>query len=175
MRVKSKLGKVKYLAVILSMLFFASCANYKKATSSNSKKEEKIVYLISNKTNLKKKEGKTYILVKKGPIFPSCKGSREDVAVCLEEKVQQHFARNFNTNLASKLNLSPGIKRIYIMFKINEKGFVRNIMVKAPHRRLKREAIRVAKALPRMIPAELENGQKVAIKYSLPLVFYVTK
>ncbi len=175
MGIKSKLGKVKYLAVILSVLFFASCANYKKATSSNSKKEEKIIYLISNKTNLKDSNGKTYVFVERCPVFPGCSGSREDLMVCLEGKIKNHFARNFNTNLASKLKLPVGRKLILITFKIDEKGFVRNIKVKAPHRRLKREAVRVAKLLPRMTPAELESGEKVAIKYSLPLAFYVTK
>ncbi len=175
MGIKSKLGKIKYLAIIFSVLFFASCANYKKATSSNSKERDEIIYLISNKTNLKEGDGKTYILLKKGPIFPNCRGSREDLAVCLEEKIKEHFTKKFNTNLASRLKLSVGRKLILITFKIDEKGFVRNIKVKAPHRRLKREAIRVAKLLPRMIPAELESGEKVAIKYSLPLAFYVTK
>ncbi len=49
------------------------------------------------------------------------------------------------------MKLSPGKKRIIMLFKIN-----------------KEEAVRIIKLLPIMKPGEL-NGKKVTVKYILPM------
>ncbi len=45
---------------------------------------------------------------------------------------------------------------------------------RASHPELVKEAVRVIKKLPKMIPGE-QRGKKVAVPYSLPIIFQVQK
>jgi len=109
------------------------------------------------------------------PIYRGCKkkSSNEELKKCMAHKITKLISKNFNVNLASKLNLSSGIKRIFIRFKVNKKGTVSDIKVRAPHPKLKREAIRVIKLIPKMKPGK-QNGKVVNVKYALPIIFNVT-
>jgi protein TonB len=74
--------------------------------------------------------------------------------------------------LASDLGLSPGKKRIFVMFKIDKTGGITEIRARAPHPRLQKEAERVVRTLPRMTPGK-QRGRPVAVRYSLPIAFQV--
>ncbi|MBL4723919.1 MAG: energy transducer TonB, partial [Lutibacter sp.] len=52
------------------------------------------------------------------------------------------------------------------------KGNIVNIEARAPHKKLKEEAIRVVKLLPKMMPGR-QRGKPVGVKYGLPIVFKV--
>ncbi len=65
-------------------------------------------------------------------------------------------------------SLSSGKKKVYISFKVDKEGKVVEIQARAPHKDLEREATRVMNSLPKMIPGEQKDGQKVAVKYSFP-------
>jgi hypothetical protein len=126
------------------------------------------------------KEGKTVVATNPKlnsesiPIFPGCDNSKEikEAQKCFSIGVQKHFARKFNTSLPNRLGLSSGRKKVLIAFKINKDGDVTDIKVKAPHKKIKKEVIRVIKKLPKMKPG-VQNGEKKDIKYSIPFTLIV--
>lgn len=59
-----------------------------------------------------------------------------------------------------------------MQFIINKEGTVEDVRSKALHPRLEAEAIRIAKMLPQMQPAMLENIP-VNIRYRLPILYKI--
>jgi protein TonB len=82
--------------------------------------------------------------------------------------MQKHFARKFDAELPNELGLSPGKKRLIMLFKIDKVGNIVDIRVKAPHPKLKKEATRIIKLLPKMKPGR-QRGKPVGVKYTLPM------
>lgn len=113
-----------------------------------------------------------FAIIEDVPIFPGCKGNKAKLKQCFQDKIQKHISRRFNADLASDLGLSPGVKRIIVMFKIDRTGNIVDVMARAPHKRLQEEAIRVVKTLPKMVPGK-QRGRPVGVKYSLPIAFRV--
>ncbi len=113
-----------------------------------------------------------FFVIEKVPTFPGCTGNRDALRACMQSKIQEHVAKNFNANLAQDLGLTPGKKRIFVMFVINKNGDISNVQSRAPHKSLQKEAERVIKSLPKMKPGE-QRGRPVGVKYSLPIVFEV--
>ncbi|MBL4938681.1 MAG: energy transducer TonB [Lutibacter sp.] len=113
-----------------------------------------------------------FAIIEDVPIYPGCKGNKAKLRACLQQKITKHISRKFNSDLASDLGLSPGVKRIFVVFKIDRNGNITNVMARAPHKRLQDEAIRVIKLLPKMIPGK-QRGRPVGVKYSLPIAFKV--
>lgn len=113
-----------------------------------------------------------FAIIEDVPVYPGCKGNKAKLRACLQEKITKHVNRKFNADLASDLGLSPGVKRIFVMFKIDKNGNITGVMARAPHKRLQEEAIRVIKLLPKMIPGK-QRGRPVGVKYSLPIAFKV--
>jgi len=113
-----------------------------------------------------------FAIIEDVPVYPGCKGNKEKLRACLQEKITKHVNRKFNAELASDLGLSPGVKRIFVMFKIDKTGNITNVQARAPHVKLQQEAIRVVKLLPKMTPGK-QRGRPVGVKYSLPIAFKV--
>ncbi len=113
-----------------------------------------------------------FAIIEDVPVYPGCKGNKEQLRNCLQEKITKHIYRKFNSGLASDLGLTPGIKRIFVLFKIDRNGNVTNIQARAPHKKLKEEAIRIVKLLPKMEPG-MQRKIPVGVKYSLPIAFKV--
>ncbi|MEZ4780722.1 MAG: energy transducer TonB [Flavobacteriaceae bacterium] len=90
---------------------------------------------------------------------------------CISDEIIKIVQKNFNTDLASKLNLK-GQQRIMIVFIINENGTALVDKVRAPHPELESEAKRVIELLPKFTPGE-HKGKKVNVSYSLPITFMV--
>jgi bla regulator protein BlaR1 len=144
----NKMKQIKYLLlvpILASMLFYTACSN------------------TENKIN--EKEVIPFTMIDKAPTFPGCP---ENDKSCFNKKMQQHFQKEFDVNLTDSLKLSPGKKRIIMLFKINKEGAIVGIKTKAPHPALQEEAVRIIKLLPIMKPGEL-NGKKVTVKYALPM------
>lgn len=116
-------------------------------------------------------EGIPFALINQAPVFPDCEDA-EDQKRCLQESIQKHVARNFNTNLTKGLGLAPGRKRIIAVFKIDENGNITDVRSRGPHKDLEAEAIRVITDLPKMQPGE-HGGKKVGVKYTLPITLMV--
>tara|TARA_R110001632_G_scaffold44744_2_gene113619 strand:- start:3523 stop:4254 length:732 start_codon:yes stop_codon:yes gene_type:complete len=102
------------------------------------------------------------------PVFPGCKGSNQELKNCFNKKIQKHFQRKFNSDLPNELGLSPGKKRVIMIFKIDKIGNIIDIMTKSPHPKLDKEAARIIKLLPKMKPG-LQQGKPVGVKYTLPM------
>ncbi len=107
------------------------------------------------------------------PIYPGCekKANNEDRIKCMSEKLTQLIQRKFNIDLAGQLGLT-GIQRINLQFKINKSGEISDILTRAPHPELEKEAERLAKRIPTMMPG-LQRHKPVSVLYNLPIVFKV--
>ena len=109
-----------------------------------------------------------FISIEDVPVFPGCTGSKTELKACFNKKMQKHCQRKFNADLPNDLGMSPGKKRIIMLFKINKVGDIVDIRAKAPHPRLQKEAIRIIKLLPKMKPGR-QRGKAVGVKYTLPM------
>ncbi|MFP4844904.1 energy transducer TonB [Winogradskyella sp. PE311] len=89
---------------------------------------------------------------------------------CLSDFINKFVNKNFNTGIAEEL--TPGRKRIFVQFKIDEEGNVKNILARGPSKKLEIEAKRVIAMLPQFIPGK-QKGKLVTVPYSLPIVFQV--
>lgn len=113
-----------------------------------------------------------FSIIEDVPVFPGCKGTKQQKKDCLNKKMRKHVTRHFNAELANELGLASGKKRIYLQFKIDKDGSIISIKARAPHPKLKAEAIRIAKKLPRMKPGK-QRGKPVRVGYTLPITFNV--
>ncbi|WP_369048019.1 energy transducer TonB [Tenacibaculum sp. UWU-22] len=113
-----------------------------------------------------------FAIIEEVPVYPGCKGTKQQKTECLNKELQKFIRRNFNADLANELGLSPGRKRIYLIFKIDKDGSITDINARAPHPRLKEEAIRLGKKLPKMQPGK-QRGKPVRVGYTLPITFNV--
>lgn len=107
------------------------------------------------------------------PVYPGCEmfSDNPNLKNCMSKKVQQYVAENFQTNLASKLNLT-GRQRISVQYKVDKNGYVVDVDARGPHPVLEREAKRVIRLLPTMKPGT-QRGNTVEVAYSLPIIFEV--
>ena len=122
---------------------------------------------------LEVEEDVPFAIIQEAPIFPGCKGrDKEKLKACFIKKIRKHVNRKFDVGLAEDLGLTPGKKRIAVLFKIDKTGVITEVMARAPHPRLKKEAERTIRSLPKMIPGKQHN-RPVAVKYSLPITFLV--
>jgi hypothetical protein len=106
------------------------------------------------------------------PVYPGCEGTNQEKKECFSQKINDHITEHFNIELSNNLNISPGIQRISASFTIDSQGTIVDIIVRAPHRIMAREAIRVLKLLPQMTPGG-QRGSFVDVAYTLPIIFTV--
>ncbi len=112
------------------------------------------------------------------PVFPGCETlkSNEERKNCLSEKIGKIIQRKFNTTLASDYGLN-GIQKIDVQFKVDKKGNVSDIKVRAPHKVLEKEARRVINLIPQMKPGMHKNQegvvQEVEVIFLKPIIFKV--
>lgn len=86
--------------------------------------------------------------------------------------VSKIISENFKIEVTKNLGLK-GKQRIFTQFKIDEKGYVRDITVrKSSHLVIEKEAIRVVSLLPRFIPAK-QRHKNIATIHFLPIIFIV--
>ena len=109
-----------------------------------------------------------FTIIEDVPVFPGCKGNKAELKRCFNKKMQKHFGKKFDSDLPNELGLSPGKKRLIMLFKIDRQGNIVDIRAKAPHPRLQKEAIRIIKLLPKMKPGR-QRGKAVGVKYTLPM------
>ena len=109
-----------------------------------------------------------FTIIEDVPVFPGCKGNKAALKKCFNKKMQRHFAKKFDSDLPNELGLSPGKKRLIMLFKIDRSGNIVDIRAKAPHPRLQKEAVRIIKLLPKMAPGR-QRGKAVGVKYTLPM------
>lgn len=111
--------------------------------------------------------------VQKAPVFKGCEGlSESENRLCFEKKMKRLVQRYFDTDLANELGLRSGKNKILTQFVIDKNGLVTDIKVRAPHPRLKDEANRIIKKIPKFKPGE-QNDKAVQVRYTLPISFMV--
>ncbi|WP_158840160.1 energy transducer TonB [Polaribacter sp. L3A8] len=117
-------------------------------------------------------EDVSFMIIEDVPVFPGCKGSKNELKACFSKMVQKHFSRKFDANLPNELGLSSGRKRVFIGFKIDKNGNIVDVNARAPHPKIKSEVIKVMKQLPKMKPGK-QRGKPVGVKYSIPFTLIV--
>nr|WP_321243645.1 energy transducer TonB [uncultured Psychroserpens sp.] len=107
------------------------------------------------------------------PVYPGCEKMTTNIEriKCMNEKITKLVQRKFDTDLAGELGLS-GKQRINVQFKIDQNGNVTEILARAPHPSLEKEAKRVTNKIPQMEPG-LQRKVPVSVIYNLPIVFKV--
>jgi protein TonB len=113
-----------------------------------------------------------FVLIEDVPVFPGCKGNNAELKKCFSDKVTAFFSKNFDPALTQELGLLPGKKKIYVVFKINNKGKIGSINARAPHPLLEKEVLRIINSLPEMKPGK-QRGMPVTVTYSLPISIMV--
>ncbi|MEP5934070.1 MAG: energy transducer TonB, partial [Winogradskyella arenosi] len=113
-----------------------------------------------------------FSVVDESPTTMDCKDleSNSERKNCMNSFVNKHIGKNFNTSMGD--NLSPGRKRVFVQFKIDTDGTVKDIVARAPSPMLEEEAKRVIATLPQFIPGK-QKGETVVVPFSLPIVFEV--
>lgn len=111
--------------------------------------------------------------VERVPVFPGCEtltdnNQRRD---CMSAEIGKLINRRFDTEIANQLGLT-GNQRIYVSFVIDKNGELGKLQVRAPHPRLEREAERVVKMIPKMMPG-IQNNREVDVMFTLPIIFNV--
>lgn len=111
--------------------------------------------------------------IERVPIYPDCESfiTNSDLKKCMTHSITDHISRRFNIATGAASNLT-GRQRINIQFRINKNGKVDNIVANGDHPSIEKEATRVMKSLPKMIPGE-QRGKPVGVLYSLPLIYKI--
>ena len=117
-------------------------------------------------------EDVSFMIIEDVPVFPGCKGNKDQLKKCFSKKVQKHFSKKFDADLPNELGLTAGRKRVFIGFKIDRTGNIVDIQARAPHPKIKNEVIKVMKQLPKMKPGK-QRGKPVGVKYSIPFTLIV--
>jgi beta-lactamase regulating signal transducer with metallopeptidase domain len=113
-----------------------------------------------------------FALIDQVPHPATCNGKTgEALKQCVSEFISTHVNQNFDTGLGKELGLS-GRNRVSVQFKIDKNGNIIDVRARAPHPELEKEAQRVIKTLPQMIPGQVD-GEKVNVLYGLPINFVI--
>ena len=114
-------------------------------------------------------------VIERVPVYPGCEEmlTNKTRRACMNTNINQLIGKNFNTYLATDLNLL-GRQRIVLNFKIDKAGKVIEAKARAPHPGLAAEAVRVIKLLPIVEPA-YQRDKPVIIPFSIPIVFQIQK
>lgn len=113
-----------------------------------------------------------FAVIEQVPVYPGCKGDNKKLLkYCLNYSIKKHISVHFNIKKALNIGLK-GSQKIFVQFKIMKTGKVKIVGVRAPHKRLEKEARRVVNKLPKMIPGK-QKGKPVNVTYMLPISFRV--
>lgn len=115
-----------------------------------------------------------FSVVDESPTTTDCKDleSNSERKNCMNMFVNKHIGKNFNVSVAD--SLSPGRKRVFVQFKIDTDGTVKDIKARGPSPELEVEAKRVIATLPQFIPGK-QKGKVVVVPFSVPIVFQVAQ
>jgi len=113
-----------------------------------------------------------FILIEDVPVYPGCKGNNTQLKACFTKKVTEFFGKRFDTNLSTELGLSPGKKKLFVIFRIDKTGHIADIKARGPHPRLEKEVVKIISSLPKMTPGK-QRGAPVGVSYGIPITFEV--
>ncbi len=111
-----------------------------------------------------------FAVIEEAPIYPGCEGlDNEARKNCMSTKVTQFVTSRFDQEIASTLGFT-GTQRIRLNFKIDKTGKVVDIIANAADPKLKEEAERIAKLLPKLKPG-IQQGKAVTVPYAVTVRF----
>ncbi|WP_272152074.1 energy transducer TonB [Tenacibaculum aiptasiae] len=114
-------------------------------------------------------------LVEQIPLFKKCENTPLlGQSKCFEQQMIKHIINNFNY---PKEAFTQGIEgKVLVQFTIDKEGKVIDIKKRGPQggELLEAEATRLIAKLPKFIPG-VHNGNKVNVKYALPIIFKMPK
>lgn len=113
-----------------------------------------------------------FLVIENAPIYPGCTGNKQELKDCFTKNIRDFFVKRFDGDLANELGLSPGKKRIIVLFRIDTKGDVVDVRARAPHPKIQQEVIEIINKLPQMTPGN-QRGTPVRVQYTLPITFHV--
>ena len=64
-----------------------------------------------------------FMVIENAPVYPGCTGNKQELKDCFTKNIQEFFVKRFNGDLAKELGLSPGKKRIIVLFRIVGRNF----------------------------------------------------
>lgn len=107
------------------------------------------------------------------PIYPGCEGlsTNDERISCLSGKIKRIVSKKFNADLGAIYGLK-GLQRIHVQFQVDKDGVINEVMVRAPHPALEKEARRVVKKFSNMRPGKI-GKEPVKVKYILPITFKI--
>lgn len=109
-----------------------------------------------------------FAVIEKVPIFPGCKGTNQELKSCFQAKIQEHVLKNFHYPEAAQEMQIGG--KVFVLFAIDKNGYITDIKSRGPDKILEKEAERIIRSLPTMIPGK-QRGKPVKVPYSIPIVF----
>ena len=114
-----------------------------------------------------------FVVIEETPRFKEAKNfSKKEAKKHFTKGITKFVQKHFNKELQSNLGLRKGKHKMYAQFTIDEKGNSINVRVRAPHKTLEKEALRLIEKLPQFIPGK-QAGKIVKTKYTLPITFVV--
>lgn len=133
-----------------------------------------ICFQFSFAQNESNKKADDFQVLDEVPVFPGCgvKPDNDSKKKCMSKAIEKHIEKKFRVQLDEDLDLPGGRYAIYVMFKLDKSGNIVDIDARAPHVKLKEEAIRIIKLLPK-IKAGQVKGKPVIIPFSIPIYFTV--
>lgn len=125
-------------------------------------------------TNIPEPTGSTSILnVEFVPVYPGCEdlGTNAEKIECLSSQINIFINRNFRKGILEDLERNQ-TQRIYVQFKVDAQGFIKDVRAKSNNEKLKKEAQRVVGNLPKMKPGR-QGDKNVEVLYTVPIVFRI--
>lgn len=161
---------MKHIYIIALLL--VGLTSYAQESEQETKNEEGIVI---KDLNDEAQDEVAFAVIENVPIYSGCNEelSNFELKKCMSNKVSKHVSNTFNARMAYDLGLPPGRVRINVIFKISKEGKVVDILARAPHPALEKEAIRVIGLIPDMDKPGFQKGKPVIVPYSLPIVFFL--
>lgn len=129
-----------------------------------------VITLEDNKNIIKCSEPKVLQTL---PILNGCEKSKSISILkkCNQNVMNSKIALNFDKNAGRRVR-KTGVVRIFAVFSINSLGEIADINVRAPHKDLELETVRVLKKIKVSQPG-FQRGKPVRVKYSLPIAFKI--
>jgi antitoxin component YwqK of YwqJK toxin-antitoxin module len=110
-------------------------------------------------------------VIERVPVYPGCDNMTNMASrKCMSDKITVFVNKNYQFRIQQDILTLKGIQRIKVIFKIDKTGDIIDVRARGPHPILEKEAIRVIKMLPKMLPG-MQRGKAVIVPYSLPIAF----
>ena len=129
--------------------------------------------LITTEGEIMLEETLGFIIIEESPRFKEAENiSKLEMKDDFEKKMSEFVVMNFDKNIGKNIGLSKGKYKIITQFTIDKTGNVMDIKVRAPHKVIEKEVLKILQKLPQFIPGKQRNNV-VDTKYTLPISFII--